>query len=573
MRKKTLALFLGIAALVCCAFGFSACGSKCDGEYSEMTVYEERPTCTKKGINYYVYCPKCNKYWTTPGHKKETTPEQNVLPALGHDYQGGKCTRCGKTDPALLPDTLQIPDLDISNEGVLSWGGIKAASKYRVEITDEENVKHVYDISDSEDTVLDLTELSDEHKLAYGKNYASITAYKPYSENIGGETIADDIPISESKTDFIAVKQNSGYSFIQTTYSDEYITVNGAYSDLRTDGDKQYILIEQQMDADKQNVRFNLSRKITASSGVSLSYYKDKDCTQCIASNEWLLWSIPAGATDFYVKATGAVNKVYTVRALAIKPVEVNLIKADKDSSGYKFTTLLSGLTVLENDYIDVGLFYTKISSSSSVVVDEDFNAYRKTNNSETHWEDVYDDCVLPVCRGKTYNYYVIENSTLNKVQSDIQKYSSAFNCKFVWGDNGMPSYWTISLKNDYAGKAVYVPSRLGDYDPVVLTANSLGYNNSLEKVVFESGFTSLTNAVFQGCTMLQEVYIPYTAKDGLGDFLFPAALKDTLSVYFEGDTQNITNNKWNQISGSFKYFTTYKNTTMPTFDEVMGQK
>ncbi|MDE6691268.1 MAG: hypothetical protein K2K04_04775, partial [Clostridia bacterium] len=66
MRKKILALLLGAAALASCAFGLAACGgSSCDADYSEMTVYENKsPTCTKTGINYHVYCPKCGKYWT-----------------------------------------------------------------------------------------------------------------------------------------------------------------------------------------------------------------------------------------------------------------------------------------------------------------------------------------------------------------------------------------------------------------------------------------------------------------------------------------------------------------------------
>lgn len=570
MKKKILALLLGVAALVCCAFGLSACGEvKCSGTYEDMTHFgRKEPTCTQAGWDYYDYCPVCKTYWRTGAHKKghETTPEKQRIDPLGHDYQNGKCTRCGKTDPALLPDTLQIPDLEISSEGMLTWGGIKVASKYRVEITDEENVKHVYDVSDSEETALDLTKLSDEYELVYGKNYASITAYKPYSENIDGETVADDIPVSESKADFIAVKQNSGYSFTQLTYADEYITINGAYSDLRTDGDKQYILVERQLGATGNTVNYNLSRNVKAAQGVTVSYYRNKECTQAISSTEWSMMPFAAGATDVYIKANGGAGEsVYTVRVLVIKPVTVNLIKAEKLASGYNYTTLASGLTALENDYLDLSLLYSYVSDSTKVIVDAGLKPYNRTGNS---WEYKYDDCVVPLCQGKTCNFYVIYKSTLEKAQQSIEKYSQAFNCSFVWGDNGAPTYWTVSLRYDYQKTAVYVPSKLGDNDPVVLTANSLGYNNSLEKVVFEYGFTGLTNAVFQGCTQLKEVYIPYSAKDGLGDFLFPAALKDMLTVYCDGD---IPNGKWNQISGTFKYFTTVRNTQIPSFNEIMS--
>lgn len=124
-----------------------------------MTVYEYvEPTCTKKGRETYYYCNLCKKYWTTPAHKKETSPEANVLDKLGHNYQAGKCARtgCGKIDPALLPDTLNIPDIEVSDIGMLTWGGIKIASKYRVEITDENGQKHAYDISDSQPCELNL---------------------------------------------------------------------------------------------------------------------------------------------------------------------------------------------------------------------------------------------------------------------------------------------------------------------------------------------------------------------------------------------------------------------------------
>ncbi|MDE7379415.1 MAG: leucine-rich repeat domain-containing protein, partial [Clostridia bacterium] len=502
----------------------------------------------------------CKTYWRSP-HKRgrETTPEQMAIPALGHSYDGGKCTRCGKTDPELLHDTKTIPDLTVSSEGVLTWGGIKIASKYRIEITDEDNNKHTYDVSDSEETALDLTKLSDEYELTYGKNYMSITAYQPYEEKVDGETIADDIPVSESKTDFIAIKQNSGYTLTTLNYADEYITVNGAYGDMRKDGEKQYILIEQQIAADKQSVSFNLANKVKTANGVSVSYYSDENCTQSISKDEWRFMSVPAGTTDIYLKANGSDGeRSYVVRVMTVKPVEVNLIKVEKLAAGYNYTTLTSSsITVLENDYIDMNMFYSKVSSSSQLVVDADFNAYDKT-----------DDCVMPQCQGKIYNFYVVEESYLNRVTQNLEKYGETFNCKFVWGDGGSPAYWTLTLRNDYTKKGVIVPGTFGNYDPVLLTTNTLGYNNTLEKVVFEEGVTALNSTVFAGCTQLKEVYIPNSAKDNLGDFLFPAALKDTLTVYCCNCT--IPNDKWNQISGAFgKYFETVQNASRPSDEEI----
>lgn len=557
MKIKFLTVLAVLSAMLCCTL-FPACGSTCKAEYSDMTVYEYvEPTCTKKGRETYYYCNLCKKYWTTPAHKKETSPEANVLDKLGHNYQAGKCARtgCGKIDPALLPDTLNIPDIEVSDIGMLTWGGIKIASKYRVEITDENGQKHAYDITDSQPCELNLANLEDGLQLAYGKNYASITAYKPYSENIDGETVADDIPVSESKSDFIAIKQNSGYSSTTLNYADDFISINGAYSDVRTDNGEEYILIEQQMSADAQNVKFNLSSKVKAASGCLVSYYKDKNCTKEISSMDWKFWSTPAGATDYYVKVEGVVSKVYTVRVLAVKPVEVNLLKAERTGMcQYYFTKLIDGLTVLENDYIDVNMFYAKVESSSDVVIDADFKMYGGST-----------DCIMPVCQGKSYNFYVIDDSLLGSVESSVKKYGAMFDSKFVWGENGMPSYWTLSLRSDYTGKGAYVPYYFGE-DCVVPTVHTLGYSNNLQRVVFESGHTALASQLFSGCGSMTEVYIPNSAKDNLGDFLFLAALKDTLTVYCE---YNIPNGRWNQISGSMKYFNTVQNATIPSFDQI----
>ena len=45
------------------------------------------PTCTEPGL-HENWCYYCNKFLVT-----------ETLPALGHDYVGGKCTRCGESDP------------------------------------------------------------------------------------------------------------------------------------------------------------------------------------------------------------------------------------------------------------------------------------------------------------------------------------------------------------------------------------------------------------------------------------------------------------------------------------------
>lgn len=52
------------------------------------------PTCTTDGNVQYYHCDTCNKNYTTATGNTEITDV--VLPALGHDYLDGTCTRCGQ---------------------------------------------------------------------------------------------------------------------------------------------------------------------------------------------------------------------------------------------------------------------------------------------------------------------------------------------------------------------------------------------------------------------------------------------------------------------------------------------
>ena len=61
--------------------------------------------CEKDGRIEYWHCPVCGKYYLDAKAESETTADKLVLPALGHSYSNGRCTRCHTADPdAVLPD-------------------------------------------------------------------------------------------------------------------------------------------------------------------------------------------------------------------------------------------------------------------------------------------------------------------------------------------------------------------------------------------------------------------------------------------------------------------------------------
>lgn len=85
-------------------------------EETHNAVYVEAkdPTCDTDGNIAYWYCNSCNKYFSDEALTKEISKEKTILKALGHKYENGKCTVCGKTDPNHQPDR---PQTDKGNSG------------------------------------------------------------------------------------------------------------------------------------------------------------------------------------------------------------------------------------------------------------------------------------------------------------------------------------------------------------------------------------------------------------------------------------------------------------------------
>ena len=77
-----------------------ACG-KCG--YTERTVIKARghnmsaieaieATCTEAGNNAYYHCSRCDKYFKDIEGEEETTVEAEIIPATGHNWNGGEIT-------------------------------------------------------------------------------------------------------------------------------------------------------------------------------------------------------------------------------------------------------------------------------------------------------------------------------------------------------------------------------------------------------------------------------------------------------------------------------------------------
>ena len=77
----------------------------------EKTIPGKEPTCTEPGLKEGKECEECGEILLT----------QEEIPALGHDFIDGVCTRCGADDPDYKPEVPDEPnnDLDPSVNGIV----------------------------------------------------------------------------------------------------------------------------------------------------------------------------------------------------------------------------------------------------------------------------------------------------------------------------------------------------------------------------------------------------------------------------------------------------------------------
>ena len=117
-------------------------------------------------------------------------------------------------DPSLVEGS-QLQNIQLTN-GILSWEKLKIASKYSNFLT-VSGEEQAYEL-DAKTGTFDFSKLSDDNKLAYGKNYAKLTVYEYQTETIEGETVGTDVPIDSDS--FIVVYRNAGFTLVRTTYTE-----------------------------------------------------------------------------------------------------------------------------------------------------------------------------------------------------------------------------------------------------------------------------------------------------------------------------------------------------------------
>lgn len=63
----------------------------------------EAPACTEPGSAEYWTCGVCGKAFSDTAGEHEITPKDAVIPATGHEFEGGLCSVCGARDASFSP--------------------------------------------------------------------------------------------------------------------------------------------------------------------------------------------------------------------------------------------------------------------------------------------------------------------------------------------------------------------------------------------------------------------------------------------------------------------------------------
>ncbi len=128
--------------------------------FGDWTV-ETEPTCTEPGVRCRV-CQQCG------------LKEREEIPALGHDFVDGVCTRCGAVDPAPV---LTLTGVASTGKTKLTWTAVDGAESY--------NVYRAFSADGEFSLLQNTTELSFTHTGGKaGKTYSYRVA-AVYSDRVG----------------------------------------------------------------------------------------------------------------------------------------------------------------------------------------------------------------------------------------------------------------------------------------------------------------------------------------------------------------------------------------------------
>ena len=109
------AISAGTATITVTAQDGSGVSTSCSVTVTHSMVHTPKKdaTCTEDGNIEYWYCKNCDKYFSDENATEELSDV--VIPATGHHYVNGYCTKCGHRDPDYRPDPISYYNIYIED--------------------------------------------------------------------------------------------------------------------------------------------------------------------------------------------------------------------------------------------------------------------------------------------------------------------------------------------------------------------------------------------------------------------------------------------------------------------------
>lgn len=545
--KKYMKAALVAAAALCASLGMAACGNgKGDGDGGS---HRHKIAAEWSYDEYYHYhdadCGSVN-------HREDVAPHEGDECFCGYDADGGK------EDPPDLGGESAF-GAKLTSSGRLTFSDIEGACKYVLSVTyPGESAAEKYDIKRGKASV-DLNKLRPAG-FPSGKASVELTAYELYSEEIGGETVEQEIPM-DVKESFRIVKLDGKYEMRLLAYSDEFVKLDGFTHSTEDDAD---IYTYEKALTDNKPTSFNVSDYAVAASGCEIKFYKtetgrDNDDPAAVLDRFSLnTVKINAGKNMFYARAasTGGQVKdydlcVYGLASLTVKRYDLSFTT---DADGLRtFTQQKIGedISVVERDILTKEALYDGVESDK-LARDSRYNIIEKSD--------------LVVSADAADNYYDLylyfyDGETVRADKAEYDEVSAVF-------DVTDGSYGISLRANADAKDAVTVPYLVCGKRVISAEFGSdFQQNTAITEVRFAEGFTAFVGK-FSNCLGVTDIYLPSTITY-MNDFAFGGepligikSIPDsaTINCAFSAAHADSFASKWNYVKGtvSTRYVTKY---------------
>lgn len=534
-NRKLLATFLlSVIALALCAFAFTGCHRHDKHGYERV-----EPTCTEDGY-VKIWCEECGFV-----HEEEC----ETLPAKGHSFNGEDyCTVCGEPDlsnPAFGSEEDGL-NLNLTENGVLSWNRIGSVSKYELSITySGETEAKVYTLDKKTASVKldDLDKQTPYDKVSFpaGKCSVKFTPYTVHKETVEGEKIEQEYPVAELADEFKIVKLNKKFSVIRMTYADDNLTLKGFYSDVKEDdGGNPYYLYELILKNNKPT-QFYIKNYVQLKSGCTAQYYltaQDRTSNMNAVSDMDLRFRyVNAGGNNvFYARvmlAQGGYKDydlhIYGLQSLKFQRLEVTSTTGADGCRTDTYTQIGAEQSYIEGDIIPNEAIFAGTSYSGAR--DESYNVLSKGEN--------YDDLVLTApAYGDTVKIYF--GSKVVSDCEDYKWYSEYYNLTET--DYGWQLYADETKKEMPDGSG----ANILPYQICGKKILTYSFDNVNATVLVVPQQIKQLNISFNNCAKLTDVYIE-SPQTYLGEAAFAGAPDDMVihCRFASGETTNF-DGRWN---------------------------